>query len=152
MIKTNALDILQAARQSLGQAIAAGAGPSDFDLVTELLVRMEALLQRRDEHGETALSAGSLRINRLTRIVTRGERTIRLLPREYVLLEYLMRHRDQLVTRAMLFTEVWGYKFVPRSNLVDVHMGRLRRKIDQPNETPMIHSVRGRGFVLRAAV
>jgi len=62
----------------------------------------------------------------------------------------MMRHRDQVVTRAMLFTEVWGYKFIPQSNLVDVHMGRLRRKICQPHEAPMIVSVRGQGFVLRA--
>jgi two-component system OmpR family response regulator len=96
------------------------------------------------------VSAGPLRIDRLTRAVNRGERAIGLLPREYLLLEYMMRHMDQLVTRAMLFTEVWGYKFVPRSNLVDVHLGRLRRKIDQPNEPPMIVSVRGQGFVLRS--
>jgi two-component system OmpR family response regulator len=73
-------------------------------------------------------------------------------PREYRLLEYMMRHQGQVVTRAMLFREVWNYKFVPESNLVDVHMGRLRRKIDRPDETPMIYSIRGRGFVLQAPV
>jgi two-component system, OmpR family, response regulator len=62
----------------------------------------------------------------------------------------MMRRKDQLLTRAMLFEEVWNYKFVPRSNLVDVHMGRLRRKVDGLEEQPMIHNVRGEGFVLRA--
>ena len=62
----------------------------------------------------------------------------------------MMRRQEQLLTRAMLFEEVWNYKFVPQSNLVDVHMGRLRRKIDGPNEPPMIYNVRGEGFVLRA--
>lgn len=88
----------------------------------------------------------------LTRTVSRDGRWIGLVPREYRLLEYMMRHQGQVVTRAMLFREVWNYKFVPESNLVDVHMGRLRRKIDRPDETPMIYSIRGRGFVLQAPV
>ena len=75
---------------------------------------------------------------------------IDLQPREFRLLEYMMRRKDQLLTRAMLFEEVWNYKFVPQSNLVDVHMGRLRRKVDRPDEQPMIHNVRGEGFILRA--
>jgi two-component system OmpR family response regulator len=62
----------------------------------------------------------------------------------------MMRRKDQLLTRAMLFEEVWNYKFVPQTNLVDVHMGRLRRKVDKPNEPPMIYNVRGAGFILRA--
>jgi two-component system, OmpR family, response regulator len=76
---------------------------------------------------------------------------IDLLPREFRLLEYMMRRSDQLLTRAMLLEEVWNYKFVPATNLVDVHMGRLRHKVDGPDETPMIHNVRGAGFILRAA-
>ena len=70
--------------------------------------------------------------------------------REFLLLEYMMRRQGQLLTRAMLLSEVWNYKFIPKSNLVDVYMGRLRRKIDQADEWPMICSIRGRGFVLRA--
>ena len=72
-----------------------------------------------------------------------------LLPHEFRLLEYMMQRSDQLLTRAMLLEEVWNYKFVPATNLVDVHMGRLRHKVDGPNEAPMIHNVRGAGFILR---
>ena len=80
----------------------------------------------------------------------RAGRSIDLLPREFRLLEYMMRRKDQMLTRAMLLEEVWKYKFVPQTNLVDVHMGRLRRKVDEPHEAPMIHNVRGVGFILRA--
>jgi two-component system, OmpR family, response regulator len=66
------------------------------------------------------------------------------------LLEYMMQHSDQLLTRAMLLEEVWNYKFIPNTNLVDVHMGRLRHKVDEVGETPLIHNVRGAGFILRA--
>jgi len=72
------------------------------------------------------------------------------LPREFRLLEYMMRRKDQMLTRAMLLEEVWNYKFVPQTNLVDVHMGRLRHKVDEPKELPMITNVRGVGFILRA--
>jgi two-component system, OmpR family, response regulator len=122
---------------------------SDLATVADLLARVEALLQRPIDVRETILSVGPLRLDLLTRTATRGERTIRVLPREFILLEYMVRHRDQLVTRAELFREVWNYKFVPQSNLVDVHMGRLRCKLDGPGEPPMILSVRGQGFVLR---
>jgi DNA-binding winged helix-turn-helix (wHTH) protein len=120
--------------------------------VRELLGRLEALLKRPDEIPETTLSVGPLRLDLLTRTVARGQRSINLLPREFRLLEYLMRHHGQLVTRAMLFTDVWNYNFVPQSNLVDVHMGRLRRKIDESAESPMIYSFRGQGFMLRAPI
>ena len=144
----NALTNLLAAHQ-LPTQVADHLGEADSAVLSEILARVETLFGRSVDRRETILGAGPLRIDRLTRTVTRGERMICLLPREYLLLEYMVQHRDQLVTRAMLFKEVWNYKFVPRSNLVDVHMGRLRRKIDQPNESPMIHSVRGQGFVLR---
>jgi two-component system OmpR family response regulator len=85
----------------------------------------------------------------MERIAKRGNRSIELLPREFRLLEYMMRRKEQTLTRAMLLEEVWKYKFVPQTNLVDVHMGRLRRKVDELNEPPMIHNVRGVGFVLR---
>jgi two-component system, OmpR family, response regulator len=118
--------------------------------IVELVARIEALLRRPAENQDTVLRVGALELDLLGRTVKRGERRIDLLPREFRLLEYMMRRKDQLLTRAMLFEEVWNYKFVPRSNLVDVHMGRLRRKVDQPGEPPMIHNIRGEGFVLRA--
>jgi two-component system OmpR family response regulator len=118
--------------------------------VVELLARVEALLRRPAEDRDTTLRIGPLELDLLARTAKRGERPIDLLPREFRLLEYMMRRKDQLLTRAMLFEEVWHYKFVPRSNLVDVHMGRLRHKIDGPQEQPMIHNVRGEGFLLRA--
>jgi two-component system, OmpR family, response regulator len=118
--------------------------------VVELVARVEALLRRPIDNRDTMLRVGPLELDLLARTVKRGERPIDLLPREFRLLEYMMRRRDQLLTRAMLFEEVWNYKFVPQSNLVDVHMGRLRRKVDRPEEPPMIHNIRGEGFVLRA--
>jgi two-component system OmpR family response regulator len=121
----------------------------DMAAITELLARVEELLGRPAELRETVLRVGPLHLDLLTRAVRRGERQIELRPRELRLLEYMMRCKEQVLTRAMLFQEVWNYKFVPESNLVDVHMGRLRRKIDQDNELPMIYNVRGRGFVLR---
>jgi two-component system, OmpR family, response regulator len=123
---------------------------ADVAAVTELLSRVEALLQRPADVRETVLSVGTLQLDLMTRTVRRSGRTIDLLPREFRLLAYMMRHQGQLITRAMLFREVWNYKFVPDSNLVDVHIGRLRRKIDQPDQTPMIYSIRGQGFVLHA--
>lgn len=118
--------------------------------IAELIARIEALLRRPAESRDTILRVGPLELDLLSRTAKRGERSIELLPREFRLLEYMMRRKDQLLTRAMLFEEVWNYKFVPQSNLVDVHMGRLRRKIDMPDEQPMINNVRGEGFILRA--
>jgi two-component system OmpR family response regulator len=123
-----------------------------FAVIADLLAKVEALLQHPTDSRETILSVGPLQLDLLIRTVSRGSRSIHLLPREFQLLEYMMRHQGQLVTRAMLFREVWQYKFVPHSNLVDVHMGRLRRKIDRPDEAPMIYSMRGQGFVIRAPV
>ncbi|HEY4856248.1 MAG TPA: response regulator transcription factor [Xanthobacteraceae bacterium] len=118
--------------------------------IVELVARIEALLRRPAESRDTVLRVGPLELDLLSRTAKRGERVVDLLPREFRLLEYMMRRKDQLLTRAMLFEEVWNYKFVPQSNLVDVHMGRLRRKVDMPDEPPMIHNVRGEGFILRA--
>jgi two-component system OmpR family response regulator len=133
-------------------AMERGMNAVEVSALAELLSRVEALLQRPTVVRETMLSVGSLRLDLLTRTVTRDERTIDLRPRASRLLEYMMRHHGQLVTRAMLFRDLWNYKFVPGSNLVDVHMGQLRRQIDQPGEVPMLYSVRGQGFVLRASV
>src|SRR6185295_12688434 len=119
-----------------------------FALV-ELVARIEALLRRPAESRETTLRAGPLELDLIERTAKRGDRVIDLLPREFRLLEYMMQRSDQLLTRAMLLEEVWNYKFVPATNLVDVHMGRLRHKVDGPGESPMIHNVRGAGFILR---
>jgi DNA-binding winged helix-turn-helix (wHTH) protein len=100
--------------------------------------------------SETVLRVGPLKLDLLDRTARRGDRKIDLRPREFQLLRYMMQRSDQLLTRAMLFKDVWNYRFVPETNLVDVHMGRLRRKVDGPNEAPMIRNVRGSGFVLSA--
>jgi DNA-binding winged helix-turn-helix (wHTH) protein len=98
--------------------------------------------------NETVLRVGPLQLDLLDRTARRGDRKIDLRPREFQLLKYMMQRSDKLLTRAILFREVWHYKFVPDTNLVDVHMGRLRRKVDESNEAPMIRNVRGAGFVL----
>ena len=116
----------------------------------ELIARIEALLRRPADSRDTVLRVGPLELDLMERIAKRGDRKINLLPREFRLLEYMMRRKEQVLTRAMLLEEVWNYKFVPQTNLVDVHMGRLRHKVDEPNELPMIQVVRGVGFILRA--
>jgi DNA-binding winged helix-turn-helix (wHTH) protein len=101
--------------------------------------------------NETVLSVGPLELDLLDRTAKRGDRQIDLRPREFRLLKYMMQRSDKLLTRASLLKDVWNYRFVPETNLVDVHMGRLRRKVDGTNEVPMIRNVRGVGFVLSAA-
>jgi two-component system OmpR family response regulator len=120
-----------------------------FALV-ELAARVDALLRRPADPRETILRVGPLTLDLIERTAKRGSRALDVLPREFQLLEYLMRHNGQVVTRAMLFEEVWHYRFDPRTNLVDVHIGRLRRKVDATGDAAMIHSVRGTGFVLKA--
>lgn len=115
----------------------------------ELAARIEALLRRPAEPKETLLRVGSLELDLITATAKRGDRVIDLLPREFKLLEYLMRRPGQTITRAMLFQEVWKYNFVPKSNLVDVHIGRLRHKLDGPGEPSPIQNVRGVGFVFQ---
>jgi DNA-binding response OmpR family regulator len=97
---------------------------------------------------ETVLRVGPLELDLIDRTAKRGNRQIDLRPREFRLLKYMMERSDKLLTRAALLQDVWNYKFVPQTNLVDVHMGRLRRKVDGPNDAPIIRSVRGSGFVL----
>jgi two-component system OmpR family response regulator len=122
-----------------------------FEFV-ELTARLEVLVRRRTvSPRETNLQVGDLQIDLLTRAVQRGSRAIELLPREYRLLEYLMRHRGHLVTRTMLFEEVWGYHYDPQTNVIDVHIGKLRRKLEEGGQPQMIHTVRGSGYILRAA-
>jgi DNA-binding winged helix-turn-helix (wHTH) protein len=97
---------------------------------------------------ENVLRAGPLELDLIDRTAKRGNRQIDLRPREFRLLKYMMERSDKLLTRAALLQDVWNYKFVPQTNLVDVHMGRLRRKVDGPNDSPIIRSIRGSGFVL----
>lgn len=115
----------------------------------ELAARVEALLRRPIDMRETVLRVGPLEMDLIDRTCKRGERELDLLPREFKLLEYLMRRPGQLVTRDMLLEDVWQYRFLPQTNLVDVHIGRLRRKLDGPGEAPLIQSVRGAGFIFR---
>jgi two-component system OmpR family response regulator len=117
----------------------------------ELTARLEVLLRRRREtpaRNETTLNAGTLSIDLISRKVTRGDAEVSLLPTEYRILEFMMRHTGHTITRTMLFEAVWGYHFDPGTNLIDVHMGRLRKKIDPPGTTAMIQTVRGAGYIL----
>ena len=121
-----------------------------FDTL-ELTARLNSLLRRRSLPArETALRVGDLEMDLLTRTVRRGGRTVELLPREYRLLEHLMRHAGQVVTRTMLFEEVWRYRNVEPTNVIDVHVSKLRRKIDPDGAAPLIHTARGSGYILRA--
>ncbi|WP_419730161.1 response regulator transcription factor [Lichenicola sp.] len=118
----------------------------------ELAARLDALLRRPREPAEareTVLRAGPIEMDLIERRVRRAMRAVDLLPREFRLLEYMIRRPNQVLTRDMLLEDVWHYRFIPQTNLVDVHIGKLRRKIDPPDETPLIHSIRGAGFMLR---
>jgi two-component system OmpR family response regulator len=116
----------------------------------ELLARLDALNRRSDnDAGTTRLSVGPLQLDLLTRVVTRDGKVIELLPREFRLLEYLMRHADQVITRTMLLEHVWDYNFDPQTNVIDVHISRLRSKIDKGFDTPMLQTVRGAGYSLK---
>ena len=117
----------------------------------ELLARVEALARRTRNAGpETRLVVGDLEIDLLSRTVRRQAQKIDLQPREFRLLEFLMRHANQVVTRTMLLEGVWDYHFDPQTNVIDVHVSRLRQKIDKPFDTPMIQTVRSTGYMLRA--
>jgi two-component system OmpR family response regulator len=117
--------------------------------LAELIARVEALRLPADARG-TKLRVGPLELDLIDRKARRGGRSIDLLPREFRLLEYMMRRQDQVLTRELLLRDVWKYKFFPKTNLVDVHIGRLRRKIDGPDEASMIQTIRGVGFILFA--
>ncbi|MDB5406552.1 MAG: Two component transcriptional regulator, winged helix family [Rhodospirillales bacterium] len=118
----------------------------------ELTARLEVLVRRRKApQRETMLRVGDLEVDLVTREVRRAGRVMELLPREYRLLEYLMRHPGQVVTRTMLFEEVWEYRYDERTNVIDVHIGKLRRKLEEGGMPSMIQTLRGSGYVLRAA-
>lgn len=117
---------------------------------SELLARIEALSRRAvPEENVTKLYVGDLVLDRLSRRVTRDGEALQLQPREFRLLEYLMKHAGQVVTRTMLLENVWDYHFDPQTNVIDVHISRLRSKIDKNYEKPLLHTVRGAGYVLR---
>lgn len=110
--------------------------------------RLETPALRLVDNRETILRVGPLQLDLIDRTAKHNERAIDLLPQEFHLLKYMMQHSNQVLKRSTLLEEVWHYKVTPNTNLVDVHMGRLRRKVDGPNETRMIHNVRGCGFIL----
>ena len=116
----------------------------------ELSARLEALIRRPAGGTQTLLHVGPLELDLVTRRATRGGRTLELLAREFQMLEYLMRREGQVVTRRMLLESVFGYRFEVKTNLIDVHMGRLRRKLDQAGEPPLLTTIRGLGFILHA--
>ena len=117
----------------------------------ELLARLDALVRRANGgNSVTTLSVGELTMDLLSRKVTRSGKTVTLQPREFKLLEYLMRHADQVVTRTMLLESVWDYHFDPQTNVVDVHVSKLRQKIDAGAERPLLRTIRNAGYMLSA--
>ena len=117
----------------------------------ELLARIDALMRRRSPVTvKTRLAVGDLDLDLLTRGAKRGDQVIDLQPREFRLLEYLMRHAGQVVTRTMLLESVWEYHFDPQTNVIDVHISRLRAKIDKGFDAPLLHTIRGAGYMIRA--
>jgi two-component system OmpR family response regulator len=115
----------------------------------ELLARVDALGRRGVDGGaDRILQVADLRMDLLSRRVTRGSRAVTLQPREFKLLEYLMRHANQVVTRTMLLEAVWDYNFDPQTNVVDVHISKLRQKIECESERPLVKTVRNAGYML----
>ena len=119
---------------------------------SELLARIEVLNRRAGmKEQETVYRTGDLELDRLSHSVRRAGKEITLQPREFRLLEYLMRHAGQVVTRTMLLENVWDYHFDPQTNVIDVHVSRLRGKIEKGFESPVLHTIRGAGYMLKAA-
>ena len=115
----------------------------------ELLARIEALLRRKESAGPvTRLRVADLEMDLLSHKVTRAGKSLNLQPREFRLLEYLMKHTGQVVTRTMLLENVWDYHFDPQTNVIDVHISRLRQKLDKEFERPLLKTVRGAGYML----
>lgn len=122
--------------------------PFSFD---ELNARVETLLRRPQEMREqTRLSCADLQLDLIARAAKRGERSIELLPREYQMLEFLLRRKGRVVTRTMLLEGLWEFQFDPQTNVIDVHISRLRKKVDLENERPLIRTVRGSGYMMAA--
>ncbi|AGW14055.1 response regulator transcription factor [Megalodesulfovibrio gigas] len=117
---------------------------------SELLARLEALLRRgQDGAAVTRLKVADMEMDLIARKVSRGGKVVELQPKEFSLLEYLMRHAGHVVTRTMLLENVWDYAFDPQTNVIDVHISRLRQKIDKGFQKPLLHTVRGVGYTVR---
>lgn len=146
--------ILSALGQVDDRVVGLRAGGDDYlpkpYAFTELLARVEALSRRgAPQAADTLYKVGDMELDRLAHRVSRGGKDIPLQPREFRLLEYLMRHAGQVVTRTMLLENVWDYHFDPQTNVIDVHVSRLRSKIDKGFDVPLIHTVRGAGYMVR---
>jgi two-component system, OmpR family, response regulator len=115
----------------------------------EMFARVEVLLRRRPRHAkaETQLRSGALELDLVRRKVTYRQRELDLQPTEFRVLEFMMRHAGQVLTRTMIFEAVWGCRFDPGTNLIDVHVGRLRKKVETPGERPLIRTIRGSGYL-----
>lgn len=146
--------ILSALGQVDDRVVGLRAGGDDYlpkpYAFTELLARVEALSRRAAPHAaDTIYRVADLELDRLAHRVSRAGKDIPLQPREFRLLEYLMRHAGQVVTRTMLLENVWDYHFDPQTNVIDVHVSRLRSKIDKGFDVPLLHTVRGAGYMVR---
>jgi DNA-binding response OmpR family regulator len=118
----------------------------------EMAARLEVLLRRtRAQPRQTVLTVQDLEMDLVTRQVRRGGREIALLPTEFKLLEFMLRNSGQVLTRTMIFEAIWGYHFDPGTNLIDVHLGRLRKKVDLAGQPPLIRTIRGSGYAIQAA-
>src|SRR5919198_2862563 len=147
--------LMLTARDAVGDKVAGlDAGADDYlakpFAFEEFLARVRALLRRGSDQRSAVLKLDDLTLDPLQREVKRGARRIMLTPREYALLEYFLRNVGRVLTRPMLAQHVWGLDFDTESNLIDVYVGYLRRKIDGPGEARLLHTVRGAGYVLRA--
>ena len=118
--------------------------------ISELTARLEALARRQAGKNETSLTLADLSVDLVARTVMRAGEPIDMQPREFVLLEYLLRNQGQIVTRRMLLENVWNYQFDPQTNVIDVHISRLRAKIDRDFTSPLLHTIRGAGYMMRA--
>jgi two-component system OmpR family response regulator len=119
--------------------------------IAELLARLEVVAARGQSGGpQTKFQVSDLELDLLSREVRRAGQLIDLQPREFALLEFLMRHAGQVVTRTMILEAVWDYHFDPKTNVIDVHISRLRRKVDKDFDPPLIHTIRGAGYLLKA--
>ncbi|MGN6550349.1 MAG: response regulator transcription factor [Pararhizobium sp.] len=117
---------------------------------SELLARVEVLGRRKGGRDETLYRVGDLELDRLSHEVRRAGQNVLLQPREFRLLEYLMKNAGQVVTRTMLLEHVWDYHFDPQTNVIDVHISRLRGKIEKDFDTPLLHTIRGAGYMMKA--
>jgi two-component system OmpR family response regulator len=145
--------ILSALGQVDDRVVGLRAGGDDYlakpYAFSELLARVEVLARRRSGAADTKFRVADLELDRLSHTVTRAGKPVLLQPREFRLLEYLMKHAGQVVTRTMLLENVWDYHFDPQTNVIDVHISRLRAKIDRGYGEPLLHTVRGAGYMIR---